>query len=629
MSRLLDRLSSPSDLRGYSYHELNILAKEIRDEIIHTVSLNGGHLAPNLGVVELTIAIHRVFDSPRDKIIWDVGHQCYTHKLLTGRRDAFFTLRQLDGISGFPKPEESIHDAFATGHSSTSISAALGMATARDLNGEDYKVVAVIGDGSITGGMAYEALNHAGHLKKNLTVILNDNEMSIAKNVGALSRYLSDLRAAPGYSKLKSNVQSVLDKVPVVGKPLARAIEKAKNTFKYMLVPGVFFEELGFTYLGPIDGHNIPLMCKVFSEASAIKGPVMVHVITKKGRGYKPAEDVPSKYHGVGPFDVNTGKIKSGSAASFTSCFAEALLSEAEENPHIVAITAAMTEGTGLLEFSQRYPERFFDVAIAEQHAVTFAAGLAKTGKKPVVAIYSTFLQRAYDQIVHDVCLPNLPVVFAVDRAGLVGPDGPTHHGIFDLSFLRSIPNITVFSPKDGRELADMLHTALRLDGPVAIRYPKHETSAISSGPRTFIVPGKAEVLSLGRHANIAAEGAMVEVAVRVREKLAAEGFDVGVVNIRSIKPLDGELLCSLADKPLVTLENNSLEGGLGAAVLEALNRAGSSAEVKCIGLPGKFIPSGGVQELHQRLGLDDESIAMNIRQFLGLLRVVPEVASK
>ncbi|MDD2431326.1 MAG: 1-deoxy-D-xylulose-5-phosphate synthase [Firmicutes bacterium] len=629
MSRLLDKLTNPSDLRAYSYHELNILAKEIREEILYTVSLNGGHLAPNLGVVELTLAVHRVFESPKDKLVWDVGHQCYTHKLLTGRRDAFFSLRQLDGISGFPKPEESIHDAFATGHSSTSISAALGMATSRDLSNEDYKVVAIIGDGSITGGMAYEGLNHAGHLKSDLTVILNDNEMSIAQNVGALSRYLSDLRAAPSYSKFKSNVQNALDRVPLVGKPLAKVIEKTKNMFKYMLVPGVFFEELGFTYLGPIDGHNIQQMCKVFSEAAAIKGPVLVHVITKKGKGYIPAEESPSKFHGVGPFDIETGKSKAESKTTFTSCFAKALLDEASQNEDIVGITAAMTEGTGLLEFSRKYPERFFDVAIAEQHAVTFAAGLAARGKRPVVAIYSTFLQRAYDQIIHDVCLSNLPVVFAIDRAGLVGSDGPTHHGIFDLSFLRTVPNLVLFSPKDGTEVADMLHTAFQLDCPVAIRYPKQETAMVFPRNRRYITPGKAEVLSRGRHVNIVAEGIMVDLALKVQSELAKESFDIGVVNIRSIKPLDETLLCSLADQPLVCLENNTLDGGLGSAVLEALNRNGISAKVKCIGLPNSFIPSGSISDLNQYLGLDLESVTESIKQFLGLMRIVPEVASK
>lgn len=627
--RLLDRLIEPGDLKTYSYDQLDKLAAEIRQEIIHTVAQNGGHLAPNLGVVELTIALHRVYNSPYDQIIWDVGHQSYTHKLLTGRRDSFFSLRQYGGISGFPKPEESIHDAFATGHSSTSISAALGMAKARDLGHENRQIVAVIGDGSITGGMALEALNHAGHLKANMTVVLNDNEMSIAPNVGALSTYLSGLRTDPGYFKFKTDLQYILSKIPLVGMRLAKTVENMKDAFKYMLVPGIFFEELGFTYLGPIDGHNIEKMCRVLTQAQNIKGPVLVHVVTKKGKGYKPAEKAPESFHSVGPFDLQTGQRKQKKGLSFTDCFSKAVLEEAKNDSKIVAVTAAMAEGTGLSAFAAKFPERFFDVAIAEQHAVTFAAGLAAKGMKPVVAIYSTFLQRAYDQIVHDVALENLPVVFAIDRAGLVGPDGPTHHGMFDLSYLRNIPNLVIFSPKDGPELADMLHTAFRLDQPVAIRYPKARTvKGLNYSARRYLTPGKAEVLALGKHVNVLAEGIMVERASKIRVELAKEGIDSGVVNIRSIKPLDEELIINLAQSaPLVTIENNTVSGGFGSAVLEVLAKRGILQKVKTIGLPNTFVGSGDCDNLYQEVGLDVATLLIIIKQFLGLLCVVPEVA--
>lgn len=631
MSRLLDKLSGPGDLKAYSYEELDRLAQEIREEILYTVALNGGHLAPNLGSVELTLALHRVYNSPKDKIIFDVGHQSYTHKLLTGRRDNFFTLRQLGGISGFPKPDESIHDVFATGHSSTSISVALGVATSRDLQKQDFGVVAVIGDGSITGGMALEAINHAGHLKKDLTVVLNDNEMSISSNVGALSSSLSSLRADPGYSRFKKEVQNTLVKVPFIGEKFARTVENMKDAFKYILVPGIFFEELGFTYLGPIDGHNIQKMSRILTEAQNIKGPVLVHAVTKKGKGYKPAEDFPSYFHGIGPFDIKTGKAKVNENKSFTDHFSEAIVRFAKENEKIIAITAAMKDGTGLEPFSKEYPERFFDVAIAEQHAVTFAAGLATSGMKPVVAIYSTFLQRAFDQIVHDVALNNLPVVFAVDRAGLVGADGPTHHGAFDLSYLRLIPNMVIFSPKDGTELSDMLYTALKLDGPVAIRYPKANTENVTnSNVNKYIEPGKAELLSVGKHVNVIAEGIMVSKAEQLKIELIKDGIDLGVTNIRTIKPLDEELVCRLATiGPIVVLENNSVKGGLGSAVLETLNKNNLSTKVKTIGLPDEFVTQGAVEELYKEIGLDQASLLSAIKQFLGLLCIVPEVSSK
>ncbi|MDP3050078.1 MAG: 1-deoxy-D-xylulose-5-phosphate synthase, partial [Eubacteriales bacterium] len=473
MTEILERINTPRDLRPLSLDDMDTLAEEIRELIVRTVSETGGHLAPSLGVVELCLALHRAFQAPNDRIIWDVGHQCYTHKIITGRRDQFGTLRRYEGLSGFPSRLESIYDIFGTGHSSTSISAALGMAVARDLRGDERSVVAVIGDGAMTAGMAFEALNHAGHLHKRLVVVLNDNEMSIAKNVGALSGYLSRLRTDPMYSRGKEEFETLMRRIPAIGPRVLRWGERVKDSLKYLVVPGMLFEELGFTYLGPVDGHNIAAMVNVFNQARTADGPVLVHVLTRKGKGYAPAEANPDRFHGVGPFQIETGKTQKRARVSYTEVFGRTVMRLAQDDERIVAITGAMTTGTGLVEYSRRYPDRFFDVGIAEQHAVTLAAGLAVEGMRPVVAIYSTFLQRAFDQVVHDVCLQKLPVVFALDRSGLVGDDGPTHQGIYDLSYLRMIPNIVIAAPKDENELQHLLKTAVDHGGPMAVRYPR------------------------------------------------------------------------------------------------------------------------------------------------------------
>ena len=515
MSNLLKQIHSLRDIRSMSLASLGELAREIRHELIKTVANNGGHLAPNLGVVELTLALHRVFNSPVDKIIWDVGHQCYVHKLLTGRKDEFGTLRQFGGICGFPRPSESIHDAFGTGHSSTSISAALGMAIARDLKGENHSVVAVIGDGAMTGGMAFEALNHAGHLKKNLIVVLNDNEMSIAQNVGAMSGYLTRLRTDPMYSRGKEEIEQLLRRIPI-GSTLLKFGERLKDSLKHLVVPGMLFEELGFTYLGPVDGHDLKAVTTILNQARNQKGPVLVHVLTKKGKGYRPAEENPDRFHGVGPFNPATGEvIKNSSAPSYSEVFGRTLTRLAQQDQSILAITAAMTSGTGLNSFARLFPGRFFDVGIAEQHAVTLAAGLAKEGYHPVVTIYSTFLQRAYDQILHDVCLQNLPVTFAIDRAGLVGEDGATHHGLFDYAYLRHIPNMVIMAPRDENELQHMLATAVQHPGPAAVRYPRGTATGCKMDEELKTLPvGQALVLRKGRDLTLLAVGCMVCMAV-------------------------------------------------------------------------------------------------------------------
>ena len=501
---LLDKIFQPQDLRKLTLPQLDDLAVEIRTLLIETVAKTGGHLAPNLGVVELSLAIHRTFDSPRDKIVWDVGHQAYIHKILCGRRERFDTLRQHNGISGFPRRCESEHDAYGVGHSSTSISAALGMALARDLSGRSNQVLAVIGDGSLTGGQAFEALNHAGHLDTKMTVIVNDNEMSIAKNVGAMSEYLNKIRSDPNYSRVKKDIDNALRRIPAIGDSVAKALERAKDSLKFLLVPGMLFEELGFTYIGPIDGHNIPALCEVLQATKTMDGPVLIHVITKKGKGYAPAECNPDRFHGVGPFCVQSGEIlPSGDKPSYTSVFGDALIKLAADNSDIIAITAAMPEGTGLKKFSQQYPKRFFDVGIAEQHAMTLAAGLAAEGKRPVVAVYSTFAQRAFDQIVHDICLQKLPVVICLDRAGIVGEDGATHQGVFDYSFLRSAPNLTMMAPKDENELRAMLATAFKQDGPCVIRYPRGCGVGVPQDAEPALLPiGKAEFFKKWRRYN-------------------------------------------------------------------------------------------------------------------------------
>lgn len=614
---ILTRIQGPQDLRGLSPKEQAELAGELRAEVIKTVAKNGGHLAPNLGTVELTLALHTVFDSPHDKIIWDVGHQAYTHKLLTGRRDAFATLRQFNGLSGFPKPGESPHDVFATGHSSTSISAALGLAIARDLSSERHRIVAVIGDGSLTGGMAYEALNHAGHLRTDLLIVLNDNKMSIAPNVGGLARYLQRLRMHPGLHHLSAELDEYIRRIPALGGFTAQAVEKLKDSLKYMVIPGVFFEELGLSYFGPVDGHHIGGMQRAFREAVAHGGPVLVHVLTKKGKGYAPAERNPERFHSVGPFAVETGEPLARSARSYTQLFGQAMVELAREDERVVAITAAMPEGTGLDRFARHFPDRFYDVGIAEPHAVTMAAGLAAGGLRPVVAVYSTFLQRAYDQILHDVCLQNLPVIFALDRAGLVGQDGPTHHGLFDLSYLRHIPGMSIMAPKDERELRQMLRTALAASLPVAIRYPKSPGLGLTLEKNASVLPwGRAERIRDGGDVALVALGPMVSIAEAAAERLAARGISCAVVNARFVKPLDEEVLLELAHKTrrIVTIEEHTVIGGFGAAVLELLAARGLvRVQVKCLGLPDRFIEHGPRDLLLERYGLSIAGICQAV----------------
>lgn len=622
MSSLLKQIQSPRDIRSLSYSQLNELAKEIRIEIIKTVAKTGGHLAPNLGAVELTLALHRVFNSPVDKIIWDVGHQCYIHKLITGRREEFCTLRQFGGISGFPRPAESPHDAFGTGHSSTSISAALGMAAARDLKGEEHAVVAVIGDGAMTGGMAFEALNHAGHLKKDLIVVLNDNEMSIAQNVGAMSGYLTRLRTDPKYSRGKEEVEQLLRKLPI-GSTLLRFGERLKDSLKYLVVPGMIFEELGFIYLGPVDGHDLKAVCTVLQHARSTRGPVLVHVLTKKGKGYRPAENNPDKFHGVGPFDLTCGEvIKKSDDLTYTEVFGRAVVKLAHRNERILAITAAMPGGTGLTNFARLYPERFFDVGIAEQHAVTLAAGMAKEGFRPVVAIYSTFLQRAYDQILHDVCLQNLPVTFAIDRAGLVGDDGATHHGLFDYSYLRSVPNMVVMAPRDENELQHMLATAVNYPGPASVRYPRGTgTGCGIDDEYKEITIGRAEVLRDGSDVTLLAVGSMVSLAVETAAVLARTGIEAAVINARFVKPLDEECILDYAKRTgkIFTLEEHVLQGGFGSAVLELLSSKGiKDVTIKRLGIPDSFVEHGNPALLLARYGLTVEQLVRSVTETVG-----------
>jgi 1-deoxy-D-xylulose-5-phosphate synthase len=624
MSSILENLDSPAGLKELSLAELENLAGEIRETIIDTVAANGGHLASSLGVVELTIALHRVFDSPTDKIVWDVGHQAYAHKLLTGRRERFSTLRQLGGISGFPKRDESPHDCFDVGHSSTSISAALGMAAARDVLGGSEKIVAVIGDGSLTAGLAFEGLNQAGHLKKDLIVILNDNEMSISPNVGALSSFLSRKMTSDLFVRLKRETEQFLGNVPRFGRDLINIARRAEESFKGFFTPGMLFEAFGFDYVGPLDGHRLPELVETLQNVSRLRGPILVHVVTRKGKGYPPAERNPSEFHGVGPFDRASGEVKQGKgkAASYTAVFGRTLLELAERDPRVVAITAAMAEGTGLKEFAARFPDRFFDVGIAEQHAVTFAAGLACQGLRPTVAIYSTFLQRGYDSIVHDVCLQNLPVSFALDRAGLVGADGPTHHGVFDYTFLRHIPNLTIMVPRDEVELRRAMATALAADGPLAYRYPRGSGIGLAlDGPFEPVPLGLGEKLRDGADGVIFAAGTTVAAALAAADQLAAEGIRMAVVDPRFLKPLDRELIAGESRRCglIVTVEENVLQGGFGSAVLELLAEEGLSPRVLSIGLPDAFIEQGSQEELRARYGLDADGLAGSIRNFLRL----------
>lgn len=609
MGRILDAIDCPEDLKRCSLEELTMLATELREVIIQTVAQTGGHLAPSLGTVELTLALHRVFHCPTDKIIWDVGHQAYAHKILTGRRDSFTTLRQKGGLTGFPCRTESPYDAFGTGHASTSVSAALGMASARDLRGEAFHVIAVIGDGALTGGEAYEALNQAGAMKKRLLVILNDNGMSIAPNVGAMSEYLSRLRVDARYRQAKEDIKGLLLRIPHIGDQVFRTAEHIRNGVRSALVPGEIFSSLGFRYLGPFDGHDLALLLQVFEEARYMTEPVLIHVKTRKGRGYAPAERAPEKFHGVGAFHIADGAPAKGKSKTitYTKAFSEALLQVAAQDPDVVAITAAMPDGTGLVPFRERYPTRFFDVGIAEPHAVTFAAGLAAEGMKPVVAIYSTFLQRAYDQILHDVCLQNLHVVFCLDRAGLVGADGATHHGIFDLSYLRPLPHMVCMCPKDEAELGAMLQTALAWKGPVAIRYPRGEGLGVARPAELEILPiGKAEILQTGTDIALLAVGSMVQAARETAEILRIQGISCTVVNMRFVKPLDTECLklCATTTKMLVTMEENMLAGGFGSAVAEFFSDAGTCVPLLRFGLGDAFIGQGKPAELKADCGL-------------------------
>ena len=615
---ILEQIKGPEDLKGLSQKELDALAQEIRSFLIEKISHTGGHLASNLGVVELTMAIFLSFHLPEDKIIWDVGHQSYTHKILSGRMGEFDELRQYGGLSGFPKRKESPYDSFDTGHSSTSISAGLGIAQARDILGEGYKVAAIIGDGALTGGMAYEALNNAARMKKNFIIILNDNKMSISENVGGMSRYLNGLRTGSGYNDLKKNVADALERMPVVGAPLIDKIKRTKNSIKQLFIPGMLFENMGITYLGPVDGHNIQDLCKVLKEAQKLDHSVLVHVLTKKGKGYGPAEKNPSRFHGVEPFDVATGRpLKEKTYPSYTQVFSKKICQLAREHKELVAVTAAMPDGTGLSAFAKEFPGRFFDVGIAEAHAVTSAAGMAAAGLRPVVAVYSSFLQRGYDQILHDVCIQNLPVIFAIDRAGLVGSDGETHQGIFDYSYLTSIPNMSVVAPKNLWELRAMLDFAMDYKGPLAIRYPRGQAYR---GLKEFAKPisyGKGEMLWEEEGIALLAVGSMVSTAEHIREKLAARGIPCSVANGRFVKPFDRELVDRLASnhRLIVTMEENVLQGGYGLGVTAYVHAHYPQVKVLNIALPDAYVEHGNVSLLREALKIDSDSIIRTMKE--------------
>lgn len=614
---ILEQIKGPEDLKNMSPEELCVLAGEIRTFLIEKISHTGGHLASNLGVVELTIALLRTFDLPKDKIIWDVGHQSYTHKILSGRMQEFDELRQYGGLSGFPKRKESPYDAFDTGHSSTSISAGLGIAQGRDILGEDYNVVSVIGDGALTGGMAYEALNNAARMKKNFIIVLNDNKMSISENVGGMSRYLGGLRTGNGYNDLKKNVADILERIPVVGERMIDRIKRTKNSIKQLFIPGMLFENMGITYLGPVDGHNIPALCKVFKEAQKLDHAVLVHVLTKKGKGYEPAEKNPAAFHGVNPFDIKTGRpVAEKKYPTYTDVFSKKLCQLGEIHPELVAVTAAMPDGTGVAAFGKRFPDRFFDVGIAEAHAVTSAAGMAAAGLRPVVAVYSSFLQRGYDQILHDVCIQNLPVIFAVDRAGLVGSDGETHQGIFDYSYLTSIPNMSVAAPKNLWELRAMLDFAMDYKAPFTIRYPR---GTAYRGLKEFMQPisyGKGEMLYEEEDIALLAVGSMVSTGEHVREKLKEEGYSCTLANARFVKPFDKELVERLAKnhRLIVTMEENVLQGGFGLPVTAYIHEHYPQAKVLNIALPDAYVEHGNVSVLREGLGIDSDSIIRKLK---------------
>lgn len=616
---MLEKIQKPNDIKKIPADQLPALAEEIREFIIESLSKTGGHLASNLGVVELTIAMHRVFDLPKDKLIWDVGHQSYTHKILTGRKDGFETLRREGGISGFPKRSESDCDVFDTGHSSTSISAGVGYVRARELKKENYSVVSIIGDGALTGGMAYEALNNAASLKSNFIIVLNDNEMSITENVGGMSSYLSGLRTASAYTDFKMDVTKALNRIPGIGPGMVDAMRKTKSSIKQIIIPGMLFEDMGLTYLGPVDGHNIPQLIKTFQEAKRFEGPILVHVLTQKGRGYEPAMRHPARFHGAGPFDVKTGLPVGKSNPTYTDVFSTVMRKMGDRRKDVAAVTAAMMTGVGLKRFSNMFPDRCFDVGIAEEHAVTFAAALSLGGITPVVAIYSSFLQRAYDQIMHDVCMQNLHVVFAIDRAGLVGYDGETHHGIFDLSYLGSMPNMTILAPKNLWELSDMIKFAVDYDGPIAVRYPRGEAYTGLKEFRAPICLGKSEVIHEGSRVALLAVGSMVKMAEEVQKQLKERmDMDAALVNARFVKPIDEELLRSFADtyELVVTLEENVKDGGFGERVLAFAEEEDLPFGVEIIALPDRLIPHGSVLYQMKQVGFTPEDICGRIEEY-------------
>ncbi len=625
---MLAKVHFPEDIRRLGLAELNDLAREIREMMIATVSRRGGHLASSLGTVELTLAIHYVFDTPRDRLVWDVGHQAYAHKIITGRKECFDTLRQKGGISGFPKREESLYDVFDVGHSGTSISAAAGMAEARCLKGDDFRIIAVIGDGAISTGMAFEGLNWTGDRRKNMVIILNDNEMSISPNVGALSSYLNRIMTGQTVTRIRTEVKTFLKSVPGIGEQMLKFSRQVEESLKTFFVPGAIFEELGFTYVGPLEGHRLDHLIKNLKNVRKLEGPVLVHVVTQKGKGYRFAEDDPSRFHAIPPFDIDTGESFAAGrspAPSYTDVFGRTIVALAHEDPRIVAITAAMSEGTGLDRFAREFPARFYDVGMAEQHGVTFAAGLATQGFVPVVAIYSTFMQRAYDQIIHDVCLQKLPVVLAMDRGGFVGADGPTHHGLFDFAFLRTVPDIIVMAPKDENELQHMLKTAVTCGCPVSLRYPRGAGAGVplDEHPRPLPI-GKGEILLDPPDAALAvvAIGACVHPALAAAELLKAEGIPIRVINARFVKPLDGELLCGTAEKlrRVITVEENTLMGGFGSAVLELFAEAGiSGVAVRRLGIPDEFAQHATQKELRRLYGIDAEGIAAAVREMVGV----------
>lgn len=619
---MLDQINRPEDLKKLNMEQLDALAGEIRGFLIEKLSCTGGHLAPNLGVVELTMALHYHYQSPADKLIFDVGHQSYVHKILTGRKDEFDTLRKYKGMCGFVKRSESSHDVWEAGHSSTSLSAAMGFAAARDLLDRNNRVIAVIGDGAMTGGMAFEAMNHIGHDKKNLVVILNDNEMSIAPNVGAMHNYLGKIRSDRHYRKAKEEVEALLLKIPAIGGKVAKTVEKLKDSLKYTLMNGILFEELGFHYMGPVDGHDLPQLLDTLRQADCMEGPVLIHVLTVKGKGYKPAEADSHTWHGISPYKIESGKVmKTSGPPMYTEVFGNTLIELAESDPRIVAVTPAMPGGSGLLKFEKRFPDRMFDVGIAEQHAATFCAGMAMEGMKPVYAVYSTFMQRAYDQIVHDIARQNLNVILAVDRAGFVGPDGETHQGVYDIAFLRSIPNMAVLMPKDEQELRNMMLTAVEYDqGPIAIRYPRINGRGVELAPMSPIPLGTWEIVREGSTAAILAVGPMVEVAEEAAEMLALQGIAVRVVNARFIKPMDQAMLLSLASEkvPIITLEEGARMGGFGSAVLEFYSDHDIyGLPVKNIAIPDYFVEHGSIKEQRAEVGLTAEHVASQLAAFI------------